>query len=54
MDQISSSLFCLFMLFVASISLAQEKEGEEFKPKIRGVIMMANFTTMPYGIFHFT
>lgn len=35
-------LFCMFMLFAAHVSLAQEKEGEEFKPKIRGAIMMAN------------
>jgi hypothetical protein len=32
----------LFLLLSASTTLAQEKEAEEHKPKIRGAIMMAN------------
>ena len=33
---------CMLLLLAAGVTLAQEKEEEEFKPKIRGAIMMAN------------
>jgi hypothetical protein len=35
-------LLSMLLLLCAGVALAQEKEEEEFKPKIRGAIMMAN------------
>ncbi len=35
-------LLSMLLLLSAGVALAQEKEEEEFKPKIRGAIMMAN------------
>jgi hypothetical protein len=35
-------LLSMLLLLYAGVALAQEKEEEEFKPKIRGAIMMAN------------